>query len=140
MDHLDRSIQNGVVVSDEKVSRNVRVAALVMPKNKSVANRISQILHEQGIPAMTVDEGYIPYNIDFKYVMAFSEDDLKNLIFCETAKHENPEVVMIAQCNDELYRKMYHAVGIHKIFDKKVSQHDLAVVLKGEEWKFSNEG
>ncbi len=136
MDRLDKSLRNGTIVSKEQATRKQRVAALVMPPNSSIVNQISQWLMDKDISFIVVDDEYIPYNIDYQYSMAFSDNDLKNLLFSETARHENPEVIMIARCNNPIYHRIYTDIGVQKIFNGKVSQQDLALFLKGEEFKF----
>ena len=67
---------------------------------------------------------------DYDAVMAFSESDVENLLFCRLAKHLNPRVYTIAWCSDKTMASLYREAKIDRVYLEKPSVNSMDQSLK----------
>lgn len=64
-------------------------------------------------------------------LLAFSGNDLENLLLIQRTKHLQPDCFVAARCNDRTYETLYKDMGASQIFTGSFSLEDAFRQMKG---------
>ena len=80
----------------------------------------------KGIPYLSTPEPEVPDGIRVMTVLAFSENDLDNLLLCSKVRHLYPQAGLVARCNDLLYLGIFKETGVRRILTGRLTADEVA--------------
>jgi hypothetical protein len=134
MDRLDQNLKSGIIHAEAESPADVM--HLIFGSAR-IVQELEPALEKEHVHCRITSEMKCPKGIRCQHVLAVSDSDLDNLLFCGLAKHAWPEVHLTARCNDRLHKGVFREAGIHKIIMDRTTPDSLVSLLKGGGWKLS---
>lgn len=121
---ISKSIESGRFIDSPQGRANHGILVYGVA---DVAKKIS----EHGIKCQIVTDLVIPENGFFSALFALSANDMDNLMICCAAKKADPDIYIIAWCNDVQHDKIFIEVGASYV----LSPHETIDGLLSELWR-----
>ncbi len=130
---LDKNLKQKAIPMNEEPTD---VMVLIFG-SEGIVRELAPALKKAHIPCRVTTEMDYPKGIRCQHVLAISDDDLENLLFCTQVKHSWPEAHLIASCNDRIHKQIFHEAGIHSIIMDPITSASVLSFLKGGGLKLS---
>lgn len=112
-------------------SQELLIRTILLFGEKKIVTDISTHLSGRNISYHIAKEPDVPENIIFFVVLALSDNDMDNLLLCNKAKHVCPDVLTVAKCNENIYKKVFENAVINCILTGHLTPDSVLCAVKG---------